>query len=464
MVVTPSAVVTFTGGLMARILAGRRSRDKVNSVSEHFRVAVVGAGPAGFYAAEKLLGTDTVEVDLFDRLPTPWGLVRAGVAPDHPKIKQVTKRYEKTAEHERFRFHGNVDIGTSVTHADLTDHFHAVMYTTGASIGRSLGIPGEELDGCESATDFVAWYNGHPEGVDHHFDLSSHRAIVVGNGNVALDVARMLMLPEAKLRETDVANHALEKLIGGAISEVIVLGRRGPAQAAYTTPELRELESFTGATVLVDTQGGSLDEPEDAETRVKKNLEVARGYAENDPPADGRAIVLRFLTSPVEVLGGEQVSGLKVARNELVDGRATPTDDVEEIDCGLVIYAVGYRGRPIPDVPFDESSGTIPNVDGRVSDGVYTAGWAKRGPSGIIGTNKKCANETAAALIEDLEAGRLPTPPKDRASLEALLGDTGVVDYAGWERIDAHERAAGEAEDRPRIKLTDVAAMLDVAR
>jgi ferredoxin--NADP+ reductase len=432
--------------------------------AQHVRIAVVGAGPAGFYAAEKLLEQDNVEVDLFDRLPTPWGLVRAGVAPDHPKIKNVAKRYEKTASHESFRFHGNVDIGSEITHEDLTDHYHAVMYTTGASIGRGLGIDGEELDGCVSATDFVAWYNGHPDGVEHHFDLSSHRAVVVGNGNVALDVARMLMLPETKLRETDVANHALDVLVEGGISEVVILGRRGPAQAAYTTPELRELESFTGATVIVDAQGGSLDDPEDAETRVKKNLEVVRVYAENDPPADGRTIVLRFLSSPVEVLGTEQVQGLRVVRNELVDGRAKPTDDEETIECGLVIYAVGYRGRPIPGVPFDERSGTIPNTDGRVEDGVYTAGWAKRGPSGIIGTNKKCANETAATLVADLEAGKLKDPPRDRDSMQELLDRAGAVDYEGWERIDEHERGAGESEGRPRIKLVEIAEMLDVAR
>ena len=290
-------------------------------------VAVVGAGPAGFYAAERLLAADDVEVDLFDRLPTPWGLVRAGVAPDHPKIKQVTKRYEQTAAHPRFRFHGGVEVGGVITHEDLLEHFHAVIYTTGAAIGRRLDIPGEELDGCESATDFVAWYNGHPDGADHHFDLSSHRAVVVGNGNVALDVARMLMLPEAKLRETDVADHALDKLVGGAIREVVILGRRGPAEAAYTTPELRELASFTDATVIVDPQGGSLETPEDAETRVRRNLEVVREYAANEQPADDRTIVLRFLTSPVEVLGDDEVEGLRVVRNELVDGRARPTGE-----------------------------------------------------------------------------------------------------------------------------------------
>ena len=439
--------------------------DPASKIPVRARVAIVGAGPAGFYAAEALLATDTVEVDLFDALPTPWGLVRAGVAPDHPKIKNVTKRYDKTAAHEAFTFHGNVTVGTDITADDLSDHFHAVIYTTGASIGRSLDIDGEDLDGCESATDFVAWYNGHPDGAEHHFDLSSHRAVVVGNGNVALDVARMLMLPEAELRKTDVADHALSRLSDGAIQEVVVLGRRGPAQAAYTTPELRELETLTAAKVIVDTQGGSLDEPEDAGRRIVKNLEVARGYADNDVPQDGRMIVLRFLTSPAEIIGDDgHVTGIRVVRNELVDGRASRTDDEETIDCGLVIYAVGYRGREIPGVPFDEETGTIPNTDGKVSPGVYTAGWAKRGPSGIIGTNKQCANATVKTLLDDFEAGGLPAPTKDRASLRELLGDADVVNYMDWQRIDEHERSRGEAENRPRIKLTDVNEMLETSR
>jgi ferredoxin--NADP+ reductase len=299
--------------------------------------------------------------------------------------------------------------------------------------------------------------------VEHEFDLSSHRAIVIGNGNVALDVGRMLMLPEAKLLETDVADHALEILRDHGIQEVIIMGRRGPAEAAYTTPELRELESFTGATVLVDTQGGSLDEPEEAETRVKRNLDVARGYAENARPEGGRTIVLRFLSSPVEILGDDgRVTGLRVVRNELVDGRAKATGDVEEIDCGLVIYAVGYRGRPIEGVPFDEHSGTIANEEGRVSPGVYTAGWAKRGPSGIIGTNKKCANDTVAKLLEDRDD--LTPPAKDRESLAALLEAAGAIDYGGWEKINTHETSKGEELGRPRVKLTDIAEMLDVAR
>ena len=429
------------------------------------RIAVVGAGPAGFYAAERLLATDTITVDLFDALPTPWGLVRAGVAPDHPKIKNVTKRYEKTAAHDAFTFHGNVTVGTDITADELSDHFDAVIYATGASIGRGLGIDGEDLDGCESATDFVAWYNGHPDGVEHHFDLSSHRAVVVGNGNVALDVARMLMLPEDQLRKTDVANHALDALSDGAIKEVVVLGRRGPAQAAYTTPELRELETLTGATVVVDTQGGSLEEPDDADQRVVKNLEVARAYAENDVPQDGRMIVLRFLTSPAEIIGADgHVTGIRVVRNELTDGRPTATDDEQTIDCGLVIYAVGYRGREIPGVPFDDETGTIPNADGRVSPGVYTAGWAKRGPSGIIGTNKQCANATVKTLLDDLEAGNLPGPTRDRESLSKLLSEVDVVGYTDWQRIDEHERARGEAENRPRIKLTDVNQMLETSR
>ena len=433
---------------------------------------MVGAGPAGFYAAEGLLAHDpAIEVDMFDRLATPWGLVRSGVAPDHPKIKSVSRRYEQTAAHESFRFMGNVEIGTDIQHDELAEHYHAVVYTTGASIGRDLGIPGEDLLGSVSATEFVAWYNGHPDAHDADFDLSHSRAVVVGNGNVALDVARLLMVREELLRETDVADHAYEVLRDHGVDEVVLLGRRGPAQASFTTPELRELETFTDATVVVEG-GAPLDEPVEADGRVKRNLEVIRGYAENSPSASGRTIVLRFLASPVEIVGGDRVEGVRVARNRLVerDGRvsAEPTGEEELIEAGLVIRSVGYRGREIPGVPFDEARGTIRNREGRVIDpetdepiaGLYTAGWVKRGPTGIIGTNKKDANATLACLFEDLEAGRLPQPDRSREELEERLAGHPVVDLEGWRRIDEYERARGEEQGRPRVKLVRVEDLL----
>jgi ferredoxin--NADP+ reductase len=422
---------------------------------ERIRVAVIGAGPSGFYAAEGLLGDSDhdFEVDLFDRLATPWGLVRAGVAPDHPKIKSVSKRFEKTAGLDGFRFHGNVDVGTDITHADLERHFHAVIYTTGSSIGRDLGIPGEDLHGSVSATDFVAWYNGHPDAADLEFDLSHSRAVVVGNGNVALDVARMLMVPEALLLETDVADHALASLTDHGIDEVVILGRRGPAEASFTTAELKELETLTDATVVIEGDP-DLEIPEDADSRVRRNLEVIAGYAENTRPTSGRTIVMRFLSSPVEVLGDGRVQGVRVVRNELVDGRAKATEDEETMEAGIVIRSVGYQGREVPGVPFDEQSGTIPNTDGRVSRGVYAAGWVKRGPSGIIGTNKKCANATLATLRADLERADLLEPSAGREDFEGLLDPLDVVDQAGWERIDVHERSRGEELGRPRVKVT----------
>jgi ferredoxin/flavodoxin---NADP+ reductase len=441
------------------------------------RVAIVGSGPAGFYAAGQLLSLPdtTVEVDLYDRLATPWGLVRAGVAPDHPKIKSVTRVYEKTARKEGFRFCGNVEVGQDVTHEQLTAAYHAVLYAFGAATDRRLGIPGEELPGSHAATDFVAWYNGHPDQADHEFDLSCRRAVVVGNGNVALDLARMLVLTRGELAGTDTADHALEALASSRIEEVVVLGRRGPAQAAFTNPELRELADLEDADVIVDPAEAELDplsrafiESDAADGTTKRNVELIDGYAQRGASGKSKRIVLRFLASPVEILGTDRVEGVRVVRNELVDagdGRlsARPTGEVEEIECGLVLRSIGYRGRPMPGLPFDEPRGTIHNEGGRVTDpethapipGAYTAGWIKRGPSGVIGTNKKCAQETVDLLIDDLTAGRLPEPAEAPDELLARLADADVkvVDYAGWEAIDLHERTSGEPHGRPRVKL-----------
>jgi ferredoxin--NADP+ reductase len=459
----------------------------VTSSQTPLRVAIVGAGPAGFYAADKLLKAPDldVEVELFDRLPTPWGLVRAGVAPDHPNIKAVSRIYEKTAALPGFRFHGNVEIGATLTHEDLLKHHHAVLYAVGAAGDRRLGIDGEDLAGSHGATEFVAWYNGHPDACDFAFDLQGERAVVVGNGNVALDVARMLVLTRSELEVTDIADHALEALAESNITEVVVLGRRGPAQAAYTTPELRELGELTDADVIVDPAEAALDgasqvwlDSDAADRATRNNVSVVQEYAEREPSGKRKRVVLRYLVSPVEILGDEHghVSGIRIVRNEPVateDGtvRAKATDVEEVLDCSLVMRSIGYRGLAVDGVPFDDRAATIANAGGRVIDpatgepvpGVYTAGWIKRGPSGVIGTNKKCANETVALLLEDFAAGKLPPPEAaSAADLDALMDSrgNGRIDYAGWERIDAHEKAAGKASGRPRVKLARLDELL----
>ncbi|HMJ01418.1 MAG TPA: FAD-dependent oxidoreductase [Conexibacter sp.] len=455
--------------------------------SSPLRIAIVGSGPAGFYAAEQLLKAEAVDVtvDLFERLPTPWGLVRFGVAPDHPKIKAVTRRYEKTAGMEGFRFFGNVEVGRDISVQELKDHYHAVLYAFGAAGDRRLGIPGEELAGSHSSTEFVAWYNGHPDFCDYEFDLTATTVVVVGNGNVALDVARMLALPRETLVRTDVADHALDALDASSIEEVVVLGRRGPAQAAFTTPELIELSELAAADVIVDPGDTELDAAsrrmvEEADAQTKKKIEVLRGYAASEPHGHERRIVLRFFASPLELVGSERVEGVRVGRTELVeqeDGslRAVVTEVEELIPAQLVFRSVGYRGIPLEGVPFDERSATIPNDRGRVLDapggtqqpGEYVSGWIKRGPSGIIGTNKKDSQETVDALLEDVAAGKLPQPPvTDPDAIETLLAERvpDHITYAHWQAIDAAERSAGEPHGRPRIKLTRVEHLLDAAR
>jgi ferredoxin--NADP+ reductase len=450
------------------------------------RVAIVGSGPAGFYAAGHLLKPKShpdlcAQVDMFDRLPTPWGLVRAGVAPDHPNIKAVSRVYEKTAEHPEFRFYGNVELGRDLSHEDLIGRYHAVIYAVGSQTDRRMGIPGEDLPGSWAATEFVAWYNGHPDYRELEFDLSAERAIVVGNGNVATDVARMLALTREELAQTDVADHALEVLADSNVREIVVLGRRGPAQAAFTNPELLELGEMTDADIFVDPGDVELDplssaflESEAATTTQKKNVDILAGYAGREPLGKRRRIVLRFLVSPVEILGTDRVEGIRFVHNELVEAddgalRPRPTDITEELDCGLVFRSIGYRGTRIPDVPFDERSCTIPNEHGRILDrsGEYAVGWIKRGPTGIIGTNKRDAQETVGSVLEDLDAGRLGTPTDpDRDSMEALLAERqpDAVSYAGWQAVDRIEREAGEPHGRPRIKLCSFEELLEAAK
>ena len=438
------------------------------------RIAVVGAGPAGFYATGHLLDAEPeIEVDLYDRLPTPWGLVRAGVAPDHPKIKAVSRVFEKIAEKPGFRMFGNVEIGRDVSHAQLMEHYDGVIYAYGAQADRRMGIPGEDLPGSLPATAFVAWYNGHPDFHALDPDLQIERAVVIGNGNVAVDVARMMVLAPEELAPTDTADHAIAAFNASTLHDVVIAGRRGPLQAAYTNPELLELGELQIADVVVDPAEAALDPISQAQFAEasqpdQRNVETVLEYAQRGRTDKPRTVTLRYLLSPLEIRGDGRVEEIVMVRNRLEladDGsvRAVATDETETIPCGLVLRSVGYRGLPVEGVPFDEKRCVIPHRAGRALDadgqpvpGVYCTGWIKRGPSGVIGTNKKDAVETADALLEDLHAGRLNAPADaSLAAVERLIADhrPEAVEYAHWQDIDAHEQERGAPHGRPRIKL-----------
>ncbi|MBA3734049.1 MAG: FAD-dependent oxidoreductase [Actinobacteria bacterium] len=446
------------------------------------RVAVVGSGPAGFYAAGALLDAEVaVEVDMLERLPTPWGLVRLGVAPDHPKLKTVSRAFERIALKPGFRFFGNVEVGRDLTHADLARLYDAILYAFGAQSDRRLDILGEDLPGSWSATEFVAWYNGHPDFQELEFDLNVDRAVVVGNGNVALDVARMLALTPEELEPTDTTDLAIEAIGSSMIREIVVVGRRGPAQASWTTQELKELGELAGADVVVDPAELELDPASEAslesDTNARRNMEVLRDFAAREPAGKPVTVKLRFLASPVAIGGEQKVESIELVRNRLEerDGRlvAVPTDERETIECGLVFRSVGYRGVGLPELPFDERRGTIRNDRGRVvgDDGepvglTYCAGWIKRGPTGIIGTNKKDATETVAQLLEDVRQGKVSHREEVTAgAVEDLLAEreARAVMYPGWTSIDELERAAGAKLGRPRVKLRTWEELLDAA-
>jgi len=454
----------------------------VGTEENPLRVAIIGAGPSGFYAAEHILKHESIAlVDMFDRLPTPFGLVRGGVAPDHPKIKSVIRVYEKTAARDGFRFFGNVKVGTDISIGELEERYHAIVYTVGCETDKRLGIPGEDLPGSHAATAFVGWYNAHPDYADEEFDLSGDRAVVIGNGNVAMDVARMLALTPDELRQTDTADHAINKLAESNIQEIVVLGRRGPAQAAFTNPEIKELGEMVDADVIVDPGDVELDAAseafiETADKTSRVNVDILRDFSQRAPEGKHKRIVLRFLASPVEIQGDGKVEKMIIGRNELVEEggalRAKDSGEREEIECGLVLRSVGYRGVPIEGVPFDDRSGLILNEGGRVLDshdgghktGHYAAGWIKRGPSGVIGTNKKDANETVAHLLKDLESGALLDPAHPEATaVDELLEekDLRFVSFEDWQLIDEAEVTAGEPHGRPRVKFVRIEEMLD---
>ena len=412
---------------------------------------------------------------MYERLPTPWGLVRLGVAPDHPKIKAVSRVFEKIAEHEGFRFFGNLEIGRDLSRDDLHEHYHAVIWSVGAQLDRRMGIPGEDLPGSISATAFVAWYNGHPDYRDLDVDLGTERIVVVGNGNVAVDCARMLGLTREELTPTDTVDHAIDLISESPVKEIVVLGRRGPAQAAFTTPELKELGEMEAADVVVDAADLELDPASEAALAgehaaiANRNVDMMREYAAREPGTKPRKVHLRFLLSPIEIRGDGRVEEIVVGRNRLeadASGRisAVPTGETEVIKTGLVLRSVGYRGMPLEGVPFDDLRAVIPNDQGRVVDadgvvvpGEYCAGWIKRGPSGVIGTNKKDATESCEQLLEDAAAGRLNVPAHpDPADIERLVFERApeAVEYDGWAAIDSHERVTGEPHGRPRVKLS----------
>jgi len=431
------------------------------------RIAVVGSGPAGVYAAAALVHHGGVAVDVFDRLPSPFGLVRYGVAPDHPKIQSISTALEKVLEHPAVRFLGNIDVGTHIQVADLHRHYDGLIFANGASVDRQLGIPGEDLDGSTSATDFVSWYCGHPDASTGQFTLDARSVAVIGLGNVALDVTRMLARSHEELRSTDVPDHVLKAVAASRVEDIYLIGRRGPAQAKFTTKELRELGQLAQADVLVDPSELELDE---ASRRLltddpvrRRNMEALEELAARRPAGRPRRVHLRFMLRPINVLGDVRVTGLRLERTRLdPEGTASATGDVTTLDVQLILRSVGYRGLPVVGMPFDVANGVIPNVHGRVvrggevATGEYVAGWIKRGPTGVIGTNKPDAKETVAALLAD--APLLPPAPiRDPAAVLQLLHDRGarVVTWDGWRAIQVTEARLGQAQGRVRAKISD---------
>jgi ferredoxin/flavodoxin---NADP+ reductase len=441
------------------------------------KVAIIGAGPAGLYAATELLRRDPdLQVDVFDRLPTPGGLVRAGVSPDHAARREVAAVLERTAlASGRFRYFGNVEYGRDLTFDDLRRHYHATIFASGAAEDRRLGIPGEDLPGSYAATQFVGWYNAHPDHADRVFDLDCERAAVIGNGNVALDVARMLLLPVDELRHSDIADHALDALSASRIREVVILGRRGPAQASFTAPELLELAQMPGVAVEID----GLIPDDDAAPRSASQalrLRLLRELQSRSYSAPQRRLIMRFQRSPVALIGRDRVEGLQLIENRLVedgrgDIRAEPGTTSEALELGAVFRSVGYRATALSGLPFDASRGVLPNEAGRVIDttgavpGVYVTGWLKRGPSGVIGSNRFCARETVDSLIADTAELKSQSPQMIHDDLPTTLVGRGirVTDQRGWQRIDRTERQRGVDSGRPRRRIAARDELLAVA-
>ena len=407
-----------------------------------FKVAIVGAGPAGYFAAQALHNLQnedrTFAIDMIERLPTPWGLVRSGVAPDHPKIKTVSKVFEKIAADPNFRLFANVEIGSNITVAQLQEKYDAVVIATGSSLGKQLGIPGENLPGSMSAADFVPWYNAHPDFADVQVPLNCDTAVVIGAGNVAMDVARMLALEPTELDTTDTADHAIDALKTSAVRDVYISARRGPEHAAFTSPELRELPKLEHTNVVMnksDIDAAVVRAGAEPEKDVKSNLDAMLLIADSQKSEHDRTMHFLFQHTPKEILGTDKVEGIVYS---------TPNGDVT-IKCGLVVTAIGYQAAGISGVPYE--NGKVVNSDGRVKENLYVVGWAKRGPSGVIGTNKSDAAAVVELLVSDLKA------PKSAGDISELLTSQAVIDQLAWQKINEAEVAAGEAKSKPRIKL-----------
>lgn len=463
------------------------SHTAVGTENSPLRVAIIGSGPAGFYVVSHLLKHRDLHItmDMFERLPTPFGLVRAGVAPDHQKYKSVTKAYDKSAQHGNYRFFGNVTYGEHLSLEDLKQHYHQIVFTTGAQTDRSLGVPGEDLSGSHSATDFVAWYNGHPDYVDCQFDLSQEDVVIVGLGNVAVDVARILCKTENELKHTDIADYALKALSNSKVKNVTILGRRGPAQAAFTPPEIQEMGALEDADVSVSYDEAHIDDAsrqlldKSGDKNTKKNVAIIETFSEWCAHEKSTQLVIRFLVSPTEILGDEagHVSGIKLVKNEtylddegVIKARATEAEEV--LSAGLVFRSVGYRGVPLPEIPFNDAQGIIFNKEGRVTDaegvaqkGLYVAGWIKRGPTGIIGTNKTDAKETVDHMVEDVKNGLILSPSvtdTNAAKTFVFSRQKDAITFDDWTQLDQKEVEKGIEAERPRVKFTALGEMLDV--
>lgn len=454
---------------------------KVGSKENPFHVAIIGSGPSGFYATEALLASEmAVKISMIEKLPVPFGLVRYGVAPDHQKLKQVSVVFDQLARHPDFSFYGNLEVGDAVSVSDLLDTHHAVIVCSGASSDRRLGIPGENLPGSHAATEFVAWYNGHPAYSDRTFDLSCDEAVIIGQGNVAIDVCRILAKPVDELRRTDIATHAIEQLAESKVRRIHVVGRRGIAQVKFTSKELREIGQIEGVKAKLSDPDLSLTSEDLEELADPKNVNVARCVEiirAFPPVAAGeikKEILFHFMLSPTEIRGDARLEHITFARNRLV-GKAfsrsiEPTGGSTDISCGLCFRSIGYFGRPLPDIPFDSKKGIVPNSMGRVTDvngaavsPLYVSGWIKRGPSGTIGTNRADSLETVSAILEDVPDLIRRTPGK-LGALKNLLASRGhykVINFDQWLEIDSEERRTGEKRGKIREKFTAIDSMLE---
>ncbi|MCA9400953.1 MAG: FAD-dependent oxidoreductase [Candidatus Omnitrophica bacterium] len=452
--------------------------EELGSSTRPLRVAIIGSGPSGFYAAEALFKSEhKVIVNMFDRLPAPFGLVRYGVAPDHQKIKNVIKVYEKTAQREGFSFFGNVELGKDINLHQLRKFHDAVIFANGAQSDRKLGVQGEDLPGSHTATDFVAWYNGHPDFKDLKFDFSGEVAVIIGQGNVAVDVCRILCKTVDELKQTDIAQYALDALAESQIKHIHMIGRRGPAQSAFTPVEIREFGELADCDPIVDpadlelneASAKELEDPKNAQK--KKNYDILKEFSQRSPSGKSKKFYVQFYKSPAALGGDGKLEKVFIEKNELVGEpgkqKSKGTGQKITLPCNLLFRSVGYKGVPIPSVPFRDDWGIIPNTEGRVEDsehhftGLYCTGWIKRGPSGIVGTNKPCAEETVKHLLSDIPQ-LIPGKNPDNAMLIDLLHELNVrfVTFEDWKRIDAREIASGQQKGKVREKFVDVEDML----